>query len=139
MATVNFTGVIEDGTPVNLRSSAAPLNPRVTLSITQQTSLTVNILILKASGQPVDVTNAVGQLTIRKTPQDSYVLRKFATQNVQMGRGWMQVMFAPNDTLPNRWPWGIYTWMFKLTNGDGSIDVPIPLSPCIISPTNGYP
>ncbi len=137
MALVRFTGVIEDGCPPQLRSSAAPLDPRVTLQITQQSSLTVEVVILTASGTPVDLTGAVVTLTVRKSPSDTYALRKTGVH--QPAKGVVQFAFVPNDVLPNRVPFGWYVWILTVKNADGSIDVPIPLSPALVSATAAYP
>ena len=137
MALVRLTGVIEDGTPPQLRSSAAPLDPRVTLQITQQTTLTVEVLILTAAGNPVDLADAVVTLTVRKSPQDTYALRKTGVR--LPAKGVAQFTFTPGDTLPNRVPFGWYVWILTLKNEDGSIETPIPLSPMLVSATAAYP
>lgn len=136
MATVDIVGVIEDGTPIKLRSTGAPVNPRTTLELQQGATLLVRFRLVYASGKPVELNLSAGHdvvtLTVKKTPDNQAVLSKVAVAPAQLVPGRCNVQIDPSDLLPQRVPWGRYTWDLTLKRASGVTEKPVPLSPCSV-------
>lgn len=137
MATVNIIGVLENGPQVGQpsRSLNAPDNPRVALRLIQQTSLTVNLQVLNASGMPVDLTGGTTTLVVRKMPGGTAAITKTGAAITPPNKSCVSFQFNPNDSLPQRMQFGRWCFSIAFKDGDGNVNDVVPLSPFILEPS----
>jgi hypothetical protein len=138
MRVIELIGVVEDGTPLIRRYAGAPVNPRVSISYQQGSTLLVKLKVLTASGAPVDIS-AVGttvQLAVRKRPTPSgyaiLTLTGVAPSPVEPGR--MDFTFSATSLPATRVAWGRYSYEVALSRTAYGIDKVVPISPFLIEP-----
>ena len=134
MAVLNLIGVLENGPQLGQpsRSLAAPDNPRVAIRLNQQTSLTINLQVLLASGGPVDLTAGTTKLIVSKVPRQRPLFTKTGVAVSPPVPNFVSFQIDPTDTLWQRVEFGRWCYAIKFTDADGNVNDVIPLSPFLI-------